>query len=281
MGELSGRVAIVSGASRGIGRAVAEAFAREGAALAICARSADPLNEAADDIRSRFGTDVFAATADILDDARVRQFVADASENLGRIDFLVNNAGESSQQAVDGITWPVNSVDSPGQPLPAGRFENISDAEYTAAFNQKILGMVRFIRATLPHLRKSGGGSIVNVTSIKGIQPTPRVTLAGIAWAGALNLTKSLSYELAEDNIRVNAISVGGIMTPQMEAGRKKWAPEKSLEEFLAPRVANIGMKRLGNTQEVADLIYFLASARSSYITGQCVAIDGGGLRRI
>lgn len=281
MGELDGRVAIVTGASRGIGKMTAETFARQGANLAICARTAGPLEEAAEDLRQRFGVTVVAAPADILEDDSVRDFVAKTRSDLGRIDLLVNNAGESTQRNVDGVAWPVNTVDSVGQQLPRGRFEEIADTEYFTAFNQKILGMVRFVRASLPHLREADGGSIVNVSSIKGIQPTPRVTLSGVAWAAALNLTKSLSFELAGDNIRVNAISVGGIMTPQMEAGRQKWAPEKSLDEFLAPRVANIAMKRLGTVEEVAELIYFLSSPKASYITGQCVAVDGGGVRRI
>lgn len=281
MGELTDRVAIVTGASRGIGRATAEAFAREGARLAICARNLEPLEKTAQELRSRYDIEVLAGRADILDDDSVKSFVAKAEAALGPLDILINNAGESSQRAVDGISWPVNSVDAPGQKLPEGRFEKISDDEYFTAVNQKILGMVRFIRATLPSLRRAGGGSIVNVTSIKGIQPTPRVVLSGIAWAGALNLSKALSFELADDNIRVNVVSVGGIMTPQMEAGRQKWAPEKTLDDFLAPRVANIALKRLGQPEEVADLIYFLSSPRSSYLTGQCVAIDGGGVRRI
>jgi 3-oxoacyl-[acyl-carrier protein] reductase len=96
-----------------------------------------------------------------------------------------------------------------------------------------------------------------------------------------MNLSKGLSLELASDNIRVNVVSVGGIMTGQMEAGRQKWAPEKSLAAFLSPRVANIPLQRLGTVEEVAQAIYFLASPLSSYVTGQCLAVDGGGLRSI
>jgi len=131
-------------------------------------------------------------------------------------------------------------------------------------------------------MRRSGaGGSIVNVTSIKGKQPPPRVVTSGVVWAAAMNLSKGLSLELAEDGIRVNVVSVGGIMTEQMEAGRKKWAPEKTLEAFLAPRVANIPLKRLGTVEEVAQAIFYLGAPLSSYITGQCLAVDGGGLRMI
>jgi 3-oxoacyl-[acyl-carrier protein] reductase len=133
----------------------------------------------------------------------------------------------------------------------------------------------------LPHMRKAGGGSIVNVTSIKGRQPPPRVVTSGVAWAAAMNLSKALSLELAGDGIRVNVASVGGILTEQMGAGRAKWAADKTLEEFLAARVANIPLRRLGTVEETAQAIYFLAAPSSSYITGQCLAIDGGGLRSI
>jgi len=224
---------------------------------------------------------VFVHTADILDNTSVQRFVRAAGETFDRIDVLVNNAGESSQRAVDGVNWPVNAVDAPGQKLPAGRFESITDEEWREALEQKVLGMVRVTRAALPWLRNSEGASIVNITSIKGRQPPPRVVTSGVAWAAAMNFSKGLSLELAADNIRVNVVSVGGILTGQMEAGRRKWAPEKSLEEFLAPRVANIPLQRLGTIEEVAQAILFLASPASSYITGQCLSVDGGGVRMI
>jgi len=281
MGILSGKVALITGGSRGIGRCAAELFAREGAALALCGRTEKTLKAVADELAKAHGVKVVWACADILDDASVKSFIAKVGAELGRIDMLVNNAGESSQREVNGVNWPVNAVDAVGQALPKGRFENISDDEWRGALEQKVLGMVRVTRAALPLMRAAGGGSIVNVTSIKGRQPPPRVVTSGVAWAAAMNLSKGLSLELALDNIRVNVVSVGGIMTEQMEAGRQKWAPEKSLEAFLAPRVANIPLQRLGTVEEVAQTIYFLASPLSGYVTGQCVAVDGGGSRGI
>ena len=281
MGILTGKVAVITGGSRGIGRCAAELFAREGASLALCGRTESTLKAAAAELTAATGVRVVWQCADILDDASVRNFVAKVGSEFGRIDVLVNNAGESSQREVNGLNWPVNAVDAVMQPLPQGRFEKIGDDEWRGAFEQKILGMVRVTRAALPLLRAAGGGSIVNVTSIKGKQPPPRVVISGVAWAAAMNLSKGLSLELAADNIRVNVVSVGGIMTEQMEAGRQKWAPEKTLESFLAPRVANIPLQRLGTVEEVAQTIYFLGSPLSGYVTGQCVAVDGGGLRSI
>ena len=281
MGILDNKVEVITGGSRGIGRVAAELFAREGAALALCGRTQKTLEEARRELRDRHGARVFVQTADIMSRESVEQFVRAAGDEFGRIDILVNNAGESSQRAVDGVNWPVNAVDSVGQKLPGGRFEKISDDEWRDALEQKLLGMIRVTRAALPLLKAAGGASVINVTSIKGRQPPPRVVTSGVAWVAAMNFSKSLSMELAGDGVRVNVVSVGGILTSQMEAGRQKWAPEKTLEEFLAPRAANVPLKRLGTVEEVAQAILFFASPLSGYITGQCLAIDGGGLRMI
>ena len=281
MRALEGKVAVITGGSRGIGRAAAELCAEAGARIAICGRTRETLDQAAEALTREYSVPVLADTADILDTAAVERFIAKVGERFGRIDALINNAGESSQREVNGVSWPVNAVDAVAQPLPPGRFESISDDEWRAALEQKVLGMIRVTRAALPLLRKAGGGSIVNVTSIKGKQPPPRVVTSGVAWAAAMNLSKALSLELAGDGIRVNVVSVGGIMTEQMEAGRQKWAPQKTLEEFLAPRVANIPLKRIGTQREVAQAMFFLATPLSSYITGQCLSIDGGGVRMI
>ncbi|MFC4277975.1 SDR family NAD(P)-dependent oxidoreductase [Achromobacter aloeverae] len=275
------KVVVITGGSRGIGLAAARLFAAQGASLALCARGEEKLREAARMLGETYAVPVLPHAADILDTASVQAFVHAVASRYGHIDALVNNAGASSQREADGVNWPVNAVDAVSQPLPPGRFEAISDAEWRAALEQKLLGMARVVRAALPALRAAQGASIVNVTSIKGRQPPPRVVTSGVAWAAAMNLSKALSLELAQDAIRVNVVSVGGILTPQMEAGRARWAPGKTLEEFLAPRVANIPLKRLGSMDEVAQAIFFLASPLSSYITGQCLAVDGGGLRSI
>ncbi len=276
-----GKIVVITGGSRGIGRAAASLFAGEGASLAICGRTSATLQKAADELTATYGTPVFSCPADILDTTSVQNFIDKTVARFGHIDVLINNAGESSQQETDGVHWPVNAVDAVSQPLPPGRFEAISDDEWRRAIEQKILGMVRVTRCALKHMRGQGGGSIVNITSIKGRQPPPRVVTSGVAWAAVMNLSKGLSLELAQENIRVNVVSVGGILTEQMEAGRNKWAPEKTLEAFLAPRVANIPMQRLGTVEEVAQAIFYLASPLSSYVTGQCLAVDGGGLRSI
>jgi 3-oxoacyl-[acyl-carrier protein] reductase len=276
-----GKTVVITGGSRGIGRAAAELFAREGGSLALCARNEHVLQQAAKALSTTHGDRIFACCADILDTQSVQTFIDHVAERFGRIDVLVNNAGESSQREANGVNWPVNAVDSIAQVSARGRFESISDDEWRRALEQKLLGMIRVIRHALPLMRQAGNGSIVNVTSIKGIQPPPRVVTSGVAWAAAMNFSKALSFELASDRIRVNVVSVGGIQTEQMEAGRQKWAPQKTLEGFLAPPVQNIPLKRLGLADDVAQTILYLASSASSYVTGRCIAVDGGGTRAI
>jgi NAD(P)-dependent dehydrogenase (short-subunit alcohol dehydrogenase family) len=155
----------------------------------------------------------------------------------------------------------------------------MADEEFVNAFNQKVLALIHAMRAVLPWMRKSGGGAIVNVVSMKGKQPPPRVVSSSVAAAAAMNLSKSLSLELAHENIRVNVVALESILTSQTEKSRERWAPDRTMEEFLAPRNANIPMHRLGTPEEVAHAIYCLTAPRGAYITGQILSVDGGGLR--
>jgi NAD(P)-dependent dehydrogenase (short-subunit alcohol dehydrogenase family) len=279
MGKLSGRVAIVTGGTRGIGRATAEMFAAEGADLALCARTPEALAETAAELVRKHGVRVFTRAVSILDRDGMAGFVNAAGDALGRIDMLVNNAGASEQRAAAGSRQQVYAVDPVSGPLPAGRFEEMGDDEFVNAFNQKVLALIYTMRPVLPWLRRVGGGAIINVVSMKGKQPPPRVASSSVAAAAAMNLSKSLSLELAADNIRVNVVALESILTSQTEKSRQRWAPEKTMEEFLAPRNANIPMHRLGTPEEVAHAIFCLAAPLGAYITGQILSVDGGGLR--
>jgi 3-oxoacyl-[acyl-carrier protein] reductase len=279
MGRLDGRVAIITGGTRGIGRATAELFAAEGAHLALCARGEEALRQAARELAERHRIRVHARAADILDSAAMEHFVEEAGTGLGRIDILVNNAGGSEQRAASGSRQQVYAVDPVGGPLPPGRFEEMADEEFLNAFRQKVLALVYAMRAVLPWMRRAGGGAIVNVVSMKGKQPPPRVVSSAVAAAAAMNLSKGLSLELAAENIRVNVVALESILTSQTEKSRARWAPDRTLEEFLAPRNANIPMGRLGTPEEVAHAIFCLCAPQGAYITGQVLAVDGGGLR--
>ena len=279
MGTLAGKVAVITGGTRGIGRATAELFASEGSNLALCSRSRPALDETARELAGRYGVEVHACEADILNRSDMERLIGDTGGKFGRIDVLVNNAGGSEQRAATGSHQQVYAVDPISGALPAGRFESMADEEFTNAFSQKVLAFIYTIRPVLPWMRQAGGGAIVNVVSMKGKQPPPRVVSSSIAAAAAMNLSKSLSLELAAENIRVNVVALESIVTSQTEKSRARWAPGKSMEEFLAPRNANIPMHRLGTSEEVAHAIHCLCAPLGAYITGQILAVDGGGLR--
>lgn len=282
MAELTGKVAVVTGGSRGMGRAAAELFAAAGASLVICARTRADIDKAAAEIAQRHDADVVGLEADVLDQASVDAFMAEIDARFGRIDMLVNNAGQSSQRAAKGATMQIQVSHAPDDPeLPPGRFESMTDDEFRKAFEQKVLGMVRVSRAALPLLRKAGEAAIVNVVSTKGLQAPVRVVTSGVAWAAALNFSKCLSYELAPDNIRVNVLGVDRALTSQTEKSRARWAPDMTMQEFEAWRCVGVPFGRMGAAEEMAQALFFLATPRSSYITGQCLSIDGGAIRSL
>jgi 3-oxoacyl-[acyl-carrier protein] reductase len=280
MGTLDGQVAIITGGTRGIGRATAEMFAAHGAILALCSRSQEALDETAKQIGGRHGVKVFGRSADILDAAAMADFVKQVTDRYGRVDILVNNAGGSEQRQAAGSRQQVYAVDPiDGRTLPPGRYEEMGDEEFLNAFRQKVLALGFTMKAVLPWMKKQKSGAIINVVSMKGKQPPPRVVSSSIAAAAAMNLSKALSLEVAEHNIRVNVVALESIVTSQTEKSRLRWAADKTMEEFLAPRNANIPMHRLGTADEVAHAIYCLAAPLGAYITGQVLCVDGGGLR--
>jgi 3-oxoacyl-[acyl-carrier protein] reductase len=279
-GALAGQVAIITGGTRGIGRATADYFAAQGATLALCSRSQEALDETARQIRAAHGVEVLGQSADILDPAAMKKLVEVVAGRFGRVDILINNAGGSEQRQAAGSRQQVYAVDPiDGKTLPPGRYEEMGDDEFLNAFQQKVLALGFTMKAVLPHMKRQKGGAIINVVSMKGKQPPPRVVSSSVAAAAAMNLSKALSLEVAEFNIRVNVVALESIVTSQTEKSRQRWAPDKTMEEFLAPRNANIPMHRLGTAEEVAHAIYCLAAPLGAYITGQVLCVDGGGLR--
>jgi NAD(P)-dependent dehydrogenase (short-subunit alcohol dehydrogenase family) len=222
MGRLSGQVAVITGATRGIGRATAELFAAEGCSLALCARSQDALTSTSRELQERHGVPTFAKTADILSRSAIEGFIAEAGAAFGRIDTLVNNAGGSEQRAAAGSMQQVYAVDPIGGALPSGRFESMADEEFVNAFNQKVLALIHATRAVLPWMRKAGGGSIVNVVSMKGKQPPPRVVSSSIAAAAAMNLSKSLSRRATRTSPCTGSADPRKWRTPSTVCARRK-----------------------------------------------------------
>ena len=253
---LEDKVALVGGASRGIGKAVAIGLAREGCRVAICARNEKPLLEAADEIRRATGVDVLAVPCDMARDDDIRRFVAQTVDHFGRLDIVVNNAGGP----------------------PFGAFEQHSDEVWQAALDQNFLSAVRTIRTALPHLRKQGGGRIINITSYAVKQPLDGLILSNAARLAVIGLAKTLSRELGPDSILVNNVCPGPTLTDRMQSlmRSRAQAEGRAYEEVVAEENGRIPLGRMGAAEDVAALVVFLASAPARQITGTTIQVDGG-----
>src|SRR5579859_4905486 len=253
---LKDKVAIVTGGSEGIGRATAQSLGREGARVVICARRADVLERAAQDLAEATGAEIVPVQADMRNPQDVERLIHLAAQRFGRLDILVNNAGTSA----------------------AGEFESITDDAWQADLDLKLFGAIRASRAAVPHLRQAGGGSIVNLLNLAAKQPGARSMPTSVSRAAGMALMKALSKELAPDNIRVNGVLIGLIKSGQ---NRRRWEREggaQTLEEFYAQNAKRMGIPlgRVGEADEVGDLIAFLCSSRGAYISGVAINMDGG-----
>jgi 3-oxoacyl-[acyl-carrier protein] reductase/bacilysin biosynthesis oxidoreductase BacG len=258
---LRGKVAVVSGSSDGIGYAVAHSLAQEGARIVLCARREPLLAEARKSIENETGAEVLALTCDVqrLDD--VQRLVTEVMQRFGVIHILVNNAGS----------------------VPSIRFADIDDAQWYQMLEGKLLGYIRMAREFGPLMRKAGWGRIVNIAGTAGWEPSGMAMAVGLNNAAVMNWTKSLSLTYADDGILVTAVAPGSIETPRQIRNRQREAEitGKSLEEIRKTRAQEIPLHRLGRAEEVANVVVFLASERSSYMTGTCVTVDGGVVRGI
>ena len=258
---LRGKVALVAGASQGIGKAAALGFAREGAKVSICARSEAQLNETAETIRRETGGDVLPVVADMTKAEDIQRFVAKTVEKFGRLDVIVTNAGGP----------------------PPGEFMKFTDEDWENAFRLNFLSAVRLTREAVPHMRKIGGGRVINISSYAVKEPIAGLVLSNGVRSGAIGLAKSLSRELAKDNILVNNVCPGRIDTDrarklnQARAERMK----RTVEEINKEMAGEIPLGRYGTAEETGDLIVFLGSERASYITGTTIQLDGGLVRGI
>ena len=236
-------------------------MAREGARLVLCARREAKLLEARDRIVKESDAEVLALQCDVrkLDD--VQRLVGETARRFGAVHILVNNAGS----------------------VPAIKFADVSDGQWYEYLERKLLGFLRVTREVLPHMQKSGWGRIVNVAGTAGWEPSNTSMAVGINNAAVINWTKSVSLQYAGDGILVNTVAPGSIDTPRQVGNRQREAEVtgKSVEEIRQARVKDIPLGRLGRPEEVANLIVFLASECSSYMTGTCVTVDGGVVRGI
>jgi 3-oxoacyl-[acyl-carrier protein] reductase len=252
---LGGRKAIVTGGSKGLGRAIAEELVREGCDVAICARSAAEVDQAASELQALGGGTVLGRPADVTDPAQVRDFTTEAVETLGGLDILVNNAGRAHP----------------------GSFETLTDEDWLEDLDVKLFSMIRCSREALPHMRRRGGGRIVNINAVYAKAPDPSFFATSTNRAACLAFTKALSIELAPDGILVNTVNIGFVVTPQWKNIHQRRAPDLSEEEFFAEMAkAEVPLGRFGRADEVSGLVAFLASDRASYITGASIDVAGG-----
>jgi NAD(P)-dependent dehydrogenase (short-subunit alcohol dehydrogenase family) len=264
---LGGKVAVVTGSSKGIGKAVAVELAREGCRVVFSARGEKDLERVVEDVRRIGGTgDVLAVAADVTDASEVERLVGETVSRFGTVDILVNNAG--------GI----------GRRMP---FHELSDEEWFEVLDLNLVSAVRLTRAVLPYMREQRWGRIINIASEAGSQPDVLKPHYNASKAALINLTKSLSKAYGEYGILVNAVSPATTLTPAVEgliaeeAERKSIAPEEGEAAFVRDNKPNIVAGRLGRPEETAWVVAFLASERASFITGANYRVDSGSVASI
>jgi 3-oxoacyl-[acyl-carrier protein] reductase len=248
---LKGKVAAITGGTEGIGRAAALRLAQEGAKVAICARRDELLAKTAAEIK-KLGAEALAVTADAAKAGDCERFIKAVIDRFGRIDILVNNAGTSM----------------------ANPFEKTEDATWQADIDLKLFGAIRCTRLAIPHMKRQGGGRIVNITTVGGKQPGANSVPTTVTRAAGLALTKALSKELAPHNILVNTVCIGKIKSGQHE--RRYVRDGISAEQYYDRMAKDIPLRRVGEAAEVANVIAFLASEAASYVTGSSLNLDGG-----
>lgn len=257
--KIKDRVALVAGASRGLGYATARLLIQEGARVAINSRNPDKLKKAADTLKSETGGDVITIAGDMADPAVPDYLVSQTIHHFGKLDLLVTNTGGP----------------------PVGNFESFDDAAWEKAFDLVFLSHVRLIRAALPHLRKSNAASVLTVTSLTVKQPIAGLILSNSLRLGTVGLTKSLALELGKDGIRVNSILPGWTVTERVTdlLSVRAEKNKSTIEEEARLQSAESPLGRMAEPEEFARAAVFLLSPAASYLTGLMLPVDGGMYR--
>jgi 3-oxoacyl-[acyl-carrier protein] reductase len=261
--ELNGRVALVTGGSKGIGRAIAKALAEEGVRVAVTARGAEALRKTASEL-SEFK--VLAVPADATDQQATRAAVDRVVDVFGGLDILVNNVGGAGK---------------------FGGFGELADTDWRNAFDLNVLSLVHFVRAAEQYLRKSKWGRIINISSISGVQPGAFNPHYAVTKAATINLSKFLANYFVQDGVLVNVVCPGPIHSESWDENVRRLALERGIEieevrqDVEREESSKIPLGRVGEGEDIAGLTIFLASERANWITGSCFHVNGGKLRTI
>lgn len=257
--SLEGKIAIVTGGSKGIGKATALSLAQEGVDVAICARGMADLEDAATEIRAATGRNVLPLQADMADPEAIKKMVAATVAEFGGVDILVNNA--------------VNSKAAP--------FMELADEDWMNHINVKIMGYMRCAREVIPHMQTRGGGRIINIGGMAARSANTLANSNGVTNASVSNMAKNLSDSFASDGILVNCIHPGTTRTERQDRSLRARADHASIsvEEAERSAVASIPIGRMVESKDIADLIVFLSSDLAGAITGQTIAVEGGAGR--
>ena len=252
--DLSGKRVIVTGASRGIGGAIATAFAREGVRLAICARNADEIDAAGRQMGVLGAQDVLASSIDVRNTEQVRGWIEHVSKAWGGVDVLVNNAGQGK----------------------GGNIDTLKPEEILEHANGLQVAHFRCAQAVVPHMRKQRWGRIVNINALAGVIPTPDGIPSVSNRAASIAMSRSLGMALAKDNILVNTLNMGWIDTGQWDRHYREMSPTITREEFLTMATKVVPLGRFGKPEDVAGMVLFLCSEFASFITAASIDISGG-----
>ena len=258
---LEGKTALVAASSRGLGRAVADELAREGANLLICARTVAQLEEAGQEIHDATGVEVVAVPADLTDPADIDRLMKTARSDFKKIDILVTNTGGP----------------------PPGPFESHSVKAWSTAVEQNLNSVLNLTRAVLPGMKENVWGRIINITSVAVKQPIDGLILSNTVRAAVTGFAKTLANEVAPDGITVNNVMPGFTRTERLDGLAENISATQGIteEEAFARWAGQSPMGRIGEPKEFAALVAFLASERASYITGTSIPVDGGFIQSL
>ncbi len=254
--QLDGKIVAITGGSMGIGKAIALGMAREGCKVALCARGREGLEAAAREVTDATGREALSITADLTSDADAKKFIDRTAEHFGRIDILVNNAGAA----------------------PGGVLEGLSEDDWEAALQLKFMGYVRCTRHVIPHMRRQGGGRIVNLIGNDGVKHSYWEIAPGAANAAGQNFTLSIAAQYARENITLVAVNPGPVRTERWDGLVRAMSRDMKIPyeqaDTLAPRSIPLG--RIAEPDEVANLVAYLASPLAHFVNGTMIEIDGG-----